>query len=117
MIAAFIATVTLLLWHGAWQDPAWWLSMPFVAVWCCVPYAWAGRTLRAARGSLAAERLAGAGVVAMVVVALLVLGSYHASSDAGRGGRVFLLLPIWQGLVFVPCYALSRWLRPERSRG
>ena len=115
MIAAFVATVTLMLWHGAWDDPGWWLTMPFVGVWCCVPYAWAGRTLRAARGGPAAERLAAFGVVAMIVLALLVLGDYHASPDAGRGGRVFVLLPIWQGLVFLPFYGLARWLRPAAA--
>ena len=114
-LAAMIATATLLAWHGDWADPGWWLTAPFVMVWCCVPYAWAGRTLRLARGGPAAQGLAAIGTWVMVGLALLVLGSYHAGEEAGRGGRVFLLLPIWQGLAFAPFYGLVRWLAPRRQ--
>lgn len=110
MLATLIATATLMLWHGDRDDPGWWMTAPFVAVWCCVPYAWAGRTLHAARGAAAPERLAAWGVMAMVALALLVLGNYHAANQPARGGRVFLLLPVWQGLVFMPFYLLARWL-------
>jgi len=111
MLATAVVTGGLMVWNGAWHDPGWWMTAPFVAVWCCVPYAWIGRSLRDARGHLAGIRLVSWGALAAIAVAVWVLWNYQTSAG-GRGGRVFLLLPVWQGLVFAPFVLLARWLRP-----
>ena len=105
------ATTALMVRHGPWDDPAWWMTAPFVIVWCCVPYAWLARTLRRGRHHEAGARLAAFGAVVIILIAAWVLWHYHFTPGE-RGGRVFLMLPIWQGLAFAPLALLARWLRP-----
>ena len=110
-LAAALATAAVMVRHGPWNDPGWWMTAPFVMVWCCVPYAWVARTLRGARDHEAGARLAVFAAVLVVLVAVWVLWRYQVIPGE-RGGRVFLMLPIWQGLAFAPLALLARWLRP-----
>ena len=110
-VASVAPTALVMVWHGPWHEPGWWMTAPFVVVWCCVPYAWVARTLREGRQHEPGARLATFGAALVVGIAAWVLWHYHNVPGA-RGGRVFLMLPIWQGLAFAPLALLARWLRP-----
>ncbi len=114
-VTSATGTATLLVWHGAWGELGWWMTAPFVVVWCCVPYAWVGSIMRLGRHHEASGRLGTAGAALIIGIGVWVLWNYH-TADVAHGGRVFLMLPIWQGLAFAPLALLARWLRPVREQ-
>lgn len=89
----------------SWGD---WLFFTVISAWTAAPYvamAVVGRTFRAERGPLAI--VCAGSILLMGLAAWVMVEAFFVGPDA-QSGLVFLFIPFWQALFFLP-FLLAAW--------
>jgi len=117
LFVGLLGTLSLMLYVGEPGHASWWPGFLVLAVWVITPYVGVSRATRKLWRSPSASLFLVVAAVGVVGASAMELWRYYFVHPSIESRTAFMLMPLWQMVVWALCFVVARSLRMRMGVG